>query len=272
MHLAFGRARADRAPGDQVAEVLRRDDVEELAARRHAELVDLEQELAADAQPLVDPVALVEVRVVDQALPADRRARLLEIDAHDDLERVPAKRSRSALSRFAYSTAATGSWIEHGPMMTSRRSSSRRMIRRIESRVVPMSVSTGVPAIGKKRIRCSGGGSGVTFSIRRSSVRLVRSPSPYALSAGGFAVLRHGGVLQRKVEGKKNRRGSPGGFGFGVRPAYAPASPTAERCENAKYAKNQAREIMGANVARRLGASSTSKGDDHGSQKSVVHE
>ena len=42
----------------------------------------------ADAQALVDAVALVEVRVVDEPLPADRRARLLEIDAHDDLERA----------------------------------------------------------------------------------------------------------------------------------------------------------------------------------------
>ena len=49
---------------------------------------------------------------------------------------------------------------------------------RIAPRVSPICRSTGVPAIGKKRIRCSGGGSGVTFSIRRSSVRLVRSPTP----------------------------------------------------------------------------------------------
>ena len=67
-------------------------------------------------------------------------------------------------------------------MMTRRRSSSFLMMRRIDSRVAPICSSTGVPAIGKKRIRCSGGGSGVTFSIRRSSVRLVRSPAAYALS------------------------------------------------------------------------------------------
>ena len=65
-----------------------RDHVEKLAAGRHAEAVDVEQQLARDAQALVDAVALVEVRVVDQALPADRGARLLEVDAHHDLERV----------------------------------------------------------------------------------------------------------------------------------------------------------------------------------------
>ena len=32
MHLAFGRARTDRAPGDQVADVLRRNRVEQLPA------------------------------------------------------------------------------------------------------------------------------------------------------------------------------------------------------------------------------------------------
>ena len=65
-----------------------RDHVEELAARRQAEPVDVEQQLARDAQALVDAEALVEVRVVDQALPADRRARLLEVHAHHDLQRV----------------------------------------------------------------------------------------------------------------------------------------------------------------------------------------
>ena len=88
VHLALGGARADRAPADQVADVLRADHVEELAARRHAQAVDLHQQLARDAQALVDAVALVEVRVVDQALPADRGARLLEVHAHHDLQRV----------------------------------------------------------------------------------------------------------------------------------------------------------------------------------------
>ena len=70
-------------------------------------------------------------------------------------------------------------------MITSSRSSWRFMIRRIDSRVVPICCSTGVPAIGKKRMRCSGGGSGVTSRIRWSSVWLVRSLRAYAVSAGG---------------------------------------------------------------------------------------
>ena len=82
--LRLRRAGADRAPGDEVGDVLRRDHVEELAAHRHAHLVEVEQQLAGDAQALVDLEAAVQVRVVDQALPADGRARLLEVDAHDD--------------------------------------------------------------------------------------------------------------------------------------------------------------------------------------------
>src|SRR5690606_12299267 len=88
VHLALGRARADRAPGDEVGQVLRRRRVEQLAARGHAEPRDVDQQRARDAQALVDAAALVEVGVVDQALPADRGARLLEVDAHHDVERV----------------------------------------------------------------------------------------------------------------------------------------------------------------------------------------
>ncbi len=86
VHLRFGGARTDRAPGHQVADVLRRDHVEELAAGRHAELVDAHQQIARDAQPFVDAEAAVQVRVVDQPLPADGGARLLEIHAHQHFQ------------------------------------------------------------------------------------------------------------------------------------------------------------------------------------------
>ncbi len=58
-------------------------------------------------------------------------------------------------------------------MITSSRSSLRCMIWRTVWRVRVISFSTGVPAIGKKRIRCSGGGSGVMSRMRWSSVSLV---------------------------------------------------------------------------------------------------
>src|SRR2546430_632519 len=88
MYLAFGGTRADRAPGHQVADVLRRNHVEELAAGGHSGPVDAHQQVARDAQPLVDAEAAVEVRIVDQAFPAHRGARLLEVHAHQQLELV----------------------------------------------------------------------------------------------------------------------------------------------------------------------------------------
>ena len=86
--LALGRARADRAPGDRVGEELRRDRVEELAAGRQAKRDHVAHERARLAQALVDRERAVQVRVVDQALPADRRARLLEVAAHHDQQVV----------------------------------------------------------------------------------------------------------------------------------------------------------------------------------------
>src|SRR3546814_864135 len=84
MQLGFGGPRADRAPGNEVGQIQRRQDVEILDAGRNAHVVELQQQLAADAQTLVDVVAVVEVRVVDQPFPADRGARFFKIDAHDD--------------------------------------------------------------------------------------------------------------------------------------------------------------------------------------------
>ena len=86
--LALGGARADGPPADQVGQVLRRDHVQELAAGRHPHLGQVQQEAAGDGQPLVDLERPVDVRVVDEPLPADGRARLLEVDPHDDEERV----------------------------------------------------------------------------------------------------------------------------------------------------------------------------------------
>src|SRR5207244_11034310 len=86
MHLALGRASADRAPRHGVRRVLRRDGIEELAADGHAHAREVEEKVPSLAQPLVDREAAVEPRVVDEALPADGRARLLEVHAHDDAD------------------------------------------------------------------------------------------------------------------------------------------------------------------------------------------
>jgi hypothetical protein len=49
--------------------------VEELGAARHAQLVQLAQELPREPDPLVDVEGLVQARVVDEALPSHRGAR-----------------------------------------------------------------------------------------------------------------------------------------------------------------------------------------------------
>src|SRR3989441_7189567 len=86
MDLALRRAGADRPPGDEVRGELRRNRIEELRARGKAELDQVEQQPAREAEALVDGEGAVEVRIVDESLPADRRARLLEVDAHHETE------------------------------------------------------------------------------------------------------------------------------------------------------------------------------------------
>ena len=81
-------ARADGAEGDQVCEELGGDRVEHLGGNGHARGCEVDKELAGDAQTLVDLEGLVDVGVIDQALPADRCARLLEVGAHDDADVV----------------------------------------------------------------------------------------------------------------------------------------------------------------------------------------
>ncbi len=87
--LALGGAGADGSPGDEAGEVLRGDHVEELGAGGDAQLVEVEQQVAGEAQALIDLEGFVEKRVVDEALPADGGAGLLKVDAHDDAQIAP---------------------------------------------------------------------------------------------------------------------------------------------------------------------------------------
>ena len=60
-------------------------------------------------------------------------------------------------------------------MTTNKRSSLPAMMLRMAWRVPVIKDSTGVPWMGKKRIKCSGGGSTVMSLMRSSSVWLVLS-------------------------------------------------------------------------------------------------
>jgi len=74
--------RANRAPGDQVRDVLRADRIEVFGARRHAHVPQVKQQASSESQAVIDAKAAVQPRIVDQTLPTNGRARFLEIHAH----------------------------------------------------------------------------------------------------------------------------------------------------------------------------------------------
>ena len=86
MSLRFRGPRADGGPGDEFPQVLRHDRIQRLGRRREAHLRQLDQESPRHPDALLDVERVVHVRIVDQALPADGRARLLEVDPHDQVE------------------------------------------------------------------------------------------------------------------------------------------------------------------------------------------
>jgi hypothetical protein len=86
VELRLGRASANGTERDEVREELRGDGVQHFRGNGHALTGKVAEELAGDAQTLVDLERLINVGVVDQALPADSCARLLEVGAHDDAE------------------------------------------------------------------------------------------------------------------------------------------------------------------------------------------
>ena len=91
MELRLGGARADGAPGHEIGDVLRRDGIKQLRADWDAEVGEVAEELAGEAQALVDLERAVDVGIVDEAFPADGRARFLR--------NVSALKSESEYSR-----------------------------------------------------------------------------------------------------------------------------------------------------------------------------
>ena len=171
VHLALGRARADRDPRREVGDVLRDLRVEELRRRRQPDVVHVEQQLARQAQPLVDVEALVEVGIVDEPLPADRAC--------------AASRSSSA------STTIRCALVAIAPAARSARRTRRRPPGRGSSRARRRRPGAGRAAratsamacagaghdasdarsvIGSSSSRMAGGSSGRTWVMRRSCV------------------------------------------------------------------------------------------------------
>lgn len=84
VHLGFGGPRSNRTHGKTVGQELRRDGIQHLTGKGHALVGEIHEQLPRCPQTLVDLEAIVDIRVVDQSLPADGGARLLQIGAHDN--------------------------------------------------------------------------------------------------------------------------------------------------------------------------------------------
>mmetsp|Transcript_5694 Transcript_5694/g.10288 ORF Transcript_5694/g.10288 Transcript_5694/m.10288 type:complete len:233 (-) Transcript_5694:865-1563(-) len=84
--LAFSRTRPDGAPDNKIGNELRRDSVEEFHASVNAHFVEVKEKATSFPQSLVDTVRTVQARVIDQSLPSNGGAWLLEVDAHDDVQ------------------------------------------------------------------------------------------------------------------------------------------------------------------------------------------
>jgi len=82
--LALGGAGADGGPADQIGNVLGRDGVQQFGSGGHAQFDDLAQKTACDPEPLRYVARAVQIRIHDEALPADRGAGFLKINAHDE--------------------------------------------------------------------------------------------------------------------------------------------------------------------------------------------
>ena len=86
--LRLGGASANGRPADQVLQVLRGDRIEGFGGRWQAHFSQIQQQLTADMQAVLDLERVVQVRVVDQAFPAYGGAWLFKINAHDQIQRI----------------------------------------------------------------------------------------------------------------------------------------------------------------------------------------
>lgn len=88
VNLGLGRTCSNGAPRHEISSVLRSDCVQEFASGGKTHLRYVQQKSATKPKALVDLETAVHVRIIDETLPANGRARFLEIDSHDDVEVV----------------------------------------------------------------------------------------------------------------------------------------------------------------------------------------
>lgn len=88
MDLGLGGSGTDSTDRETVVEELGRDGIEHFGGNGHTLIRQVSEQLARRAETFVDFEAVVDVRVVDQTLPADCCAGLLEVRPHNDKQIV----------------------------------------------------------------------------------------------------------------------------------------------------------------------------------------
>jgi len=86
--LAFGRSGTDGGPTDEVGDILRTDRIQQLCSAGHAGLIDFQENVSRKLHAACDVAGAVEMGIVDQTLPSDRRPRLLKVCSHHDQQPV----------------------------------------------------------------------------------------------------------------------------------------------------------------------------------------
>lgn len=84
VNLGLSGSGTDRTNGKTVGQELRGDGVKHLTGNGHSLVCQIHEELAGGAQTLVNLEAIVDIGIVDQALPADSCTWLLQVGAHDN--------------------------------------------------------------------------------------------------------------------------------------------------------------------------------------------
>lgn len=86
MNLGLCRPGTNRAPRDEICSVLWGDGVKKFTSGGEPNFRNIKKQLSSDAETPVDAEGSVHVGVIYKTFPADCCTRLLEVDAHDDVQ------------------------------------------------------------------------------------------------------------------------------------------------------------------------------------------
>jgi len=77
MELRLGGTRANGTPGNEIVDVLRGNSIEKFRANGNAKMGEVTKELTRQTESLVYLKRTIDGRIIDEAFPANRRARFL---------------------------------------------------------------------------------------------------------------------------------------------------------------------------------------------------